>query len=132
MEDILKIAQGEDIDAELTILKKDGTALDMSLAIAIYVVIHNGYNVVAAKFKKGVSTSGWYSMDVTSAGTGVLKFKVLSEVTKLMEEGHYYAEIRVRFSSATHTDDNVFDVVEPKQYMFTVEESQINKLVSLP
>lgn len=130
--DILKIAQSEDIDAELTILKKDGTPLDMTLAVAIYVVIHNGYNVIVAKFKKGSTTTGWYSMDLTNADDGILKFKILSEVTKLMDEGHYYAEVRVRFSSTQHLDDNVYDVVEPKQYVFTIEESQINKLTSLP
>lgn len=127
------INQMEDLDIELTINKSDGTALDMSaLSTLIYVLIHDGYRNIVAKFKKSPSVTGWELIDTANANTGVLKMKLLSQVTKTLTPGKYYAEVIVRLSSGVHLDDYYYDVVEREQYLFTCKESQLNQLASLP
>lgn len=130
--DLIYITQGEDADCELEILKSDGTALDMSSAPRIYVIIYDGYGNVMVKFKKGSAAGGWVIMDTSLESTGKLLFHVLSTITLDMKPGHYYAEVRIRYNSSVHTDDNFFDVPKAKEYLFTVKESQIAKLGTLP
>lgn len=126
--------QMEDIDCELTVYQNDGvTALDMSdLSTNVYVLLHDGYRNIVAKYKKGSASAGWYLIDAAGLATGLLAFKVFSEVTKPLKPGKYYFEITVRLTSGVHTDDYLYDVVEVKQYAFTIKESLITKLVSLP
>lgn len=127
------INQMEDLDIELTINKSDGSALDISpLGTLIYVLIHDGYNNIVAKFKNAAAVTGWYSIDTTNVATGILKMKLLSEVTKTLTPGKYYAEIIVRLSSGVHPDDFYYDVVEREQYLFSCKPSQLNQLASLP
>lgn len=123
-----RVLQGEDVDGVGTVLKKDGSPLDMSAAVKVYLVLYNGYGDVLAKFMSGVPSGDWYPLDTTDAATGVLAFKVLSEVTAAADPARVYYEVRVRWNSAAHTDDNLFDLGEEK-YLFTVVESQVNKLV---
>jgi hypothetical protein len=133
-EENLSIFQKEDIDCELTILKQDGTPLNMSAgSTKIYIAILDGYGNIVAKFKKGGASFPWYSLDTGDLTNGVIAFKVLSEVTAELVPGKYYAEINIRYSSILHTDDNYYDVFpDALTYLFSIVESQINKLVSLP
>lgn len=126
------ISQAEDIDFVLTVKRKDGTLLDMSAAPRCYVIVHDGYGNVYGKFKKGAAATGWEVMDTTNDNVGVLRFKILTTVTKTMKPGRYYIEWRVRYNSGSHADDLFFDVVESGIEAFGVKESEINKLVSLP
>ena len=126
------ITQGEDIDGELTIYQKEGPVLDMSIAAEIYLYIHDGYKKEHAKFKAGTAYSGWYLINATDAGNGILKFKILSVVTKFMKPGKYYMEPLIRYNDADRPDDFRKDIAEEGQYQFTIKESQIQKLPLLP
>lgn len=127
------INQMEDLDCEITVEQEDGSPLDMSgINTLIYFFVHDGYRNVVAKFMKGSPASGWFTIDTSGAATGLIKFKVLSQVTKELIPGRYYGEVMVRFNSGSYVDDFYYDVIERKQYMFTVGESLISKEPVLP
>jgi hypothetical protein len=132
--ELLYIGQGEDIDMDITVLKNDGvTPLDMSGAAKFYVYLHDGYKSRKARYKTGTLTDDWHEMDISDAANGILSLKVLSTITKTLTPGsHYYIEIRVRWNSGAHADDNYFDLVETNRYAFTILESLINQLTTLP
>lgn len=126
------ILQGEDCDFELTMKKKDGTAINLSTAgVRVYAVVIDGYTNTIAKFKTGSVTSGWGTIDNTNLSTGLVKFSVKSDVTKTLKSGVYYVEVLMRFPSSIHTDDGFYDVSE-KTDVFAVKESIINRLGTLP
>lgn len=134
IEEELSIAQKEDVDCEIEILNKDLSALDMSiLGTKIYVVVTDGYRNVVAQFVKGTAPSGWYSLETGDLANGKIEFKILSSITQFLKPGKYYAEVLVRYASGAHPDDNYYDVApDAPKYLFTIYESQINKITSLP
>jgi len=132
MTDDLFITQTEDIDIELTVLQPSGAVLPMASAISIYVIVYDGYKNVWDKFTAYNAAGAWKQLDITMANSGILKFKILTTISKTMTPGRYYCEVRVRFNSTVHTDDFLQDVVETEQYLFSILESQINKITPLP
>jgi hypothetical protein len=126
------INQQEDADCQITIQKRDGSTLNMSTAPRLYIFVTDGYGNIVAKFKKGAGAAGYDNIDVTNDATGELSFKVLSTITKDLKPGHYYYEYLIRYYSASHTDDNFYDLPDSKLYLFSVKESKFLSLGTLP
>ena len=127
------ISQNEDIDILVNVFEEDGTTpLDMSLALGIYIIIHDGNKRIYAKFTAYNAGGDWQALDATNAATGDLGLKVLSNVSKLMIPGKYYMELNVRYSDGSLPDDNLYDVIESKQYVFSIKESLIFLQTPLP
>ncbi len=127
----LYINQAEDIDLEVTVLQDNGAVLNMQNC-NVYLIIHDGYGIVWAKFTKTNPGSGWQQLDTTQESIGILRANILTFITKDMKPGRYFAELRVRFLSLVAMDDFFYDIVETKRYAFSIRESLINKLPSLP
>jgi hypothetical protein len=112
------IAQGEDINVELTIYNPSGIALNMGGADGIAVHLVDGYGTVRASF----GTSETYGMDLTDAASGVLKFKILTEVTNALEPGLYYYKYEIEYPDGAYTDDSHYTVKKYPEYAFSVKK----------
>lgn len=133
MSEELYIGQKEDIDCDITFKQKDGSTIDLSaISTKVYLIVYDGYKNIVAKFKNGGSSTGWFLIDSSTLSTGRLKFKINTTITKNLKPGKYYLEFNARFSSSIHTDDSLFDIIETDIYIFTIKETQINKITSLP
>lgn len=131
MTDQLFINQQEDIDYKLTARRKDGSLLPLTTTgTKVYVIIYDGTGQIVAKFKSGLSASGWYLIDSSDFLNSNIKFSLLSTITKTLAPGKYYHELTVRYPSGTHSDDNYYDVVE-QDYSFSIAPSRV-KTLTLP
>ena len=78
MDEIVYVAQHEDIDFKLTFRQKNGTLFDFSDASTkVYIVLKDGYGNVISKFKKGSVSGGWSLINASSDfANGELEFKL--------------------------------------------------------
>lgn len=123
MSEELVIYQGEDVDIEITIQQVEGPVLDMADADEIVFVVHDGYGNVIAKFKQNSPPSGWDQLEAGDLANGVIGAKLRSEHTEELEEGRYYAEVRIQYVSDA-SDDSLYDIVD-KMYLFSIRKSVI-------
>lgn len=120
------INQQEDTNCVLTWLKKDGTPLDLSaFSTKLYVVVKDGAGTIVVTFAKTAS-GGWLALDSSSLSTGEIKFKVQSDITKVLIPGKYYVELLARFASASN-NDGYYDVSDDDE-LFQVKKSVISTL----
>lgn len=120
------INQQEDTNCVLTWLKKDGTPLDLSaFSTKLYAVVKDGAGTIVVMFAKTAS-GGWLALDSSSLSTGEIKFKVQSDITKVLTPGKYYVELLARFASASN-NDGYYDISDDDE-LFQVKKSVISTL----
>ena len=124
------IYQGADAPFKLTITDKNGTAIDLSVATKLGIFVYETpAELLLAKYSKN-SGSGWNTMDMTGAATGIIRFILPGSVTKLAKESKIEVELRAEIPD-TNFENNKFKLVKSRDYLATINKA-IAKDLTLP
>ncbi len=117
------VYQGEDVDIEIEMIRDDGTPLNMDGAGDVVLVVHDGYGNPIVKYTQNTPSSGWEQLEPGDPENGIISALMRSEHTETLNEGKYYAEVRVRYYSSA-SDDGFYDVTESME-LFVIRKSVI-------
>ncbi len=123
------ILQAADQQIQLTVTDSSGAAYDMSSASKLIVAVYYEDGTLLQKYSKN-SAAGWSVLDVTSASSGILKFKIETGDTITAPPGKVFAEVRIQTADVSY-EDGYYDLLGQGIYIGEIVQS-ITSTLTLP